>query len=73
MTPPSSGSAARSTLVAIIEFKWLLAGHGIHMHVEQLQNDPEYARRLLDRAAAAPSAVLREAAGRLRRSLGLGG
>jgi hypothetical protein len=59
-------------LVEIIELKWLLAGHGIHVHVEQLQSDPEYARRTLDRAAAVPNAALREVAARLRSCLNLG-
>jgi hypothetical protein len=43
----------------------------VHVHVERLQNDPEYARRTLDRAAATPNAALREAAARLRLCLGL--
>ena len=58
-------------LVEIIELKWLLAGHGIHVHVEQLQTDPEYARRTLDRAAAVPNTALHEVAARLRLGLGL--
>ena len=73
MNPPPDGRPARNCLVAIIELKWLITGHGIPVHVEQLQNDPEYARRLLDRAAATPNAALREAAARLRVSLGLAG
>jgi hypothetical protein len=64
------GETAAQFLVEIIELKWLLSGHGIHLHVEQLQADPEYARRTLDRAAATPNAALREAAERLRRELG---
>lgn len=67
----SNQSAAESCLVGIIELKWLLAGHGVHIHVERLQNDREYARRTLDGAAAAPNAALREAAARLRVGLGL--
>lgn len=65
------GQASRNCLVEIIELKWLLTGHGVHVHVERLQNDPEYARRTLDRAAAVPNAALREAAARLRLCLGL--
>ena len=61
--------APSAHLVEIVELKWLLRGHGIHVHVERLQSDPEYARRTLDAAAAAPSAALREAAARLRRCL----
>lgn len=53
-------------LVEIIELKWLLRGHGVHVHVERLQSDPEYARETLDVAAAMPNAALRCAAERLR-------
>lgn len=53
-------------LVEIIELKWLLRGHGIHVHVERLQSDPEYARQTLEVAAAVPNAALRMAAERLR-------
>jgi hypothetical protein len=56
-------------LVEIIELKWLLRGHGIHVHVERLQSDPEYARETLDAAVAMPNAALRAAAERLRLSL----
>jgi predicted metal-dependent phosphoesterase TrpH len=59
-------------LVEIIELKWLLAGQGIHVHVERLQNDSAYARETLERAAESPSAALRETATRLRLRLGLG-
>jgi hypothetical protein len=62
---------AAACLVAIIELKWLLAGHGVHIHVERLQHDREYARHTLDRAETVPSTALREAALRLRRCLGL--
>jgi len=56
-------------LVEIIELKWLLAGEGIHIHVERLQKDPDYARRALDEAAASASPALRAAALRLRSRL----
>ncbi len=67
----SGTSAASCFLIEIIELKWLLAGHGVRLHVERLQNDVEYARRTLDDAAAAPNASLREAAARLRGCMGL--
>ena len=67
MNPLQATQPTTSCLVEIIELKWLLAGHGVHVHVERLQNDAEYARRTLDRAAATPNAALREAAVRLRR------
>jgi len=72
MNPVTTVTPRASCLVEIIELKWLLTGHGIHVHVERLQNDPEYARHTLDRAAAVPNAALREAATRLRELLGLG-
>jgi hypothetical protein len=53
-------------LVEIIELKWLLAGHGVRVHVEQIQTDREYARRTLSCAEAASNPALREAAARLR-------
>jgi hypothetical protein len=56
-------------LVEIVELKWLLAGEGVHVHVERLQSDPEYARRILDVAAASSNPALRVAAERVRRGL----
>ena len=73
MNPHISGNASAACLVQIVELKWLLRGHGIHVHVERLQADPEYARHMLDCAAAAPNAALRQAAARLRNHLGLDG
>ncbi len=58
-------------LVEIIELKWLLTGHGMNVHVEQLQTDREYARDLLDRAAAIPNRALQDAADRVRACLRL--
>lgn len=57
-------------LVEIIELKWLLSGHGVPVHVERLQSDPEYARATLARAAELPSAVVRKCAERVRECLG---
>lgn len=71
MNTAITGTKATSCLVEIIELKWLLTGHGVHVHVERLQTDMEYARRTLDRADATPNSALREAAARLRQCLGL--
>ncbi len=71
MPPLVSTDTDSVTLVEIIELKWLLAGQGVHLHVERLQSDPEYARQTLDRADASPSAALRDTAARLRQRLGL--
>ena len=62
--PP--GGCSVWPLVEIIELKWLLAGEGIHIHVERLQNDPAYACRALDTAAASANPALRATALRLR-------
>ena len=64
--------AASLCLVEIIELKWLLAGHGVHVHVERLQNDPKYAREVLAQAAGASGGALRETALRVHACLGLG-
>ena len=59
-------------LVDIIDFKWLLASDGLHVHVERLQTDPVYLRECLAKAAASPRDAVRAAALRLRTQLGLG-
>lgn len=64
--PPSSPS-----LVEIVEMKWLLAGEGLHLHVERLGTDAGYARSALDRAEASANPALRAVARRVRVSLGL--
>lgn len=58
-------------LVEIVELKWLLAGMGLRLHVERLQSDPEYARRILEVAQASKNEALRKAAARVRRRLAL--
>jgi hypothetical protein len=63
-------SADSGCLLEIIELKWLLARHGLRIHVEQWLHDPEYARRTLDCAAATANPVLCEVAARLRGHLG---
>ena len=57
------------SLVEVIQFKWLLAGEGVYLHVERLMSDPAYAQRALEHAAASESPTLRAAAARLRLSL----
>jgi len=53
-------------LVDIIQLKWLLAGVGIHIHVERLMNDPGYALDALAAAEQCDSPAARTAAARLR-------
>jgi hypothetical protein len=68
----ATSPASAGCLVEIIELKWLMAGHGVRIHVEQLQQDAEYARRTLDHAASLPNPALRETASRVRSCMGLG-
>jgi hypothetical protein len=58
-------------LVDIIDLKWLLAGEGLHLHVERLQKDPIYARGILCAAAESRNPALCAAAERLRKLLGI--
>jgi hypothetical protein len=58
-------------LIEIIDLKWLLAGEGVHLHVERLQRDPAYARTILDTAAGSRNAALPAVAAKVRRLLGL--
>ena len=71
LSPPESDPTVLP-LVKIIELKWLLAGEGIHIHVERLQKDAAYARRALDEAAASASPALRAVALNLRSRLSTG-
>ncbi|MCY7315858.1 MAG: hypothetical protein LH480_09615 [Rubrivivax sp.] len=65
-SPPVESFAEALPLVEIIELKWLLAGLGVRLHVERLQQDPAYVRRALEAAAASPSVVVRKVALRLQ-------
>lgn len=58
-------------LVDIIDFKWLMAHDGVHVHVEKLQTDRVYALEVLAKAACSPHEALRLAAKRLSAQLGL--
>jgi len=59
---PTTGTKTMA-LVEIVELKWLLAGMGLRLHVERLQSDPEYARRVLEVAQDSKNEALRKAAG----------
>lgn len=56
-------------LVDVVELKWLLAGQGVHVHVERLQHDPDYAAATLHRADTCGEPAARAVALRLRRLL----
>lgn len=65
----TDGESRFLSLVDVIDLKWLLAREGVHLHVEKLQADAAYARRLLECAAASPNAALRAAAQKVTRQL----
>ena len=56
-------------LVDIVHLKWLLAGEGLHVHVERLQSDPSYASECLSAAERSANATVRKAASTLRARL----
>lgn len=58
-------------LVDIIDFKWLMAGAGLDVHVERMQADPDYACDCLARGAASKVRLLHDTALRLARALGV--
>lgn len=71
MNAASLSEQATLDLVAVVELKWMLAGEGVHVHVERLQADADYARQLLSRADRSSNAAVRGLAQRVRRQLGL--
>ena len=71
MNAVTSPESRALSLVEIIDFKWLMAGDGHHVHVEHLQADREYARSCLVLAAASRIAALRDTAVRLALAMGL--
>ena len=53
-------------LVDIVDLKWMLAGEGLHVHVERLQTDPTYATECLRIAERSRNPTLRHLAASLR-------
>ena len=49
-------------LVVIIDFKWLMAGEGVRVHVERLQGDRDYATLCLEQGAQSHIPALRDCA-----------
>jgi hypothetical protein len=56
-------------LVDIVDLKWMLAGEGLHVHVEKLQADPGYARECLLAAERSGNPTLRQVAASMRARL----
>lgn len=71
MNATSVGEQASLDLVAVVELKWMLAGEGVHVHVERLQSDADYARQILATADRSANAAVRSVAQRVRRQMGL--
>lgn len=71
MNVAASSEERALSLVEIIDFKWLMAGDGHHVHVEHLQTDRDYACRCLTVAAASRIGALRDTARRLACTLGI--
>lgn len=72
MTPMNASSASEHgvlQLVDIVELKWMLAGEGMHVHVERLQSDRDYACRCLRAAEGSRNPALRQVAAKLRTRL----
>lgn len=64
--------APHTSLVDIIDFKWLMAGIGHKVHVERLQADRDYASACLHCGASSRVPALRAASRRLARHMGIG-
>lgn len=58
-------------LLLIVDFKWLMAHEGHRVHVERLQQEPDYASRCLSLALQSKGSTLQAAARRLALVLGL--
>jgi hypothetical protein len=69
MTTNTLTEPAVLRLVDIVRLKWMLAGEGLHVHVERLQNDPGYAHECLCAAERSGNPTLRRVAAGLRNRL----
>jgi hypothetical protein len=67
LSPLSQKNALQ--LVDIVDLKWMLAGEGLHVHVERLQSDPGYAHECLLAAERSRNPTLRGIAAGLRARL----
>jgi hypothetical protein len=69
MTVHDPVPASELNLLAVIDFKWLMAGDGHRIHVERLQADREYASACLALGAASGIVALRDSTRRLANAL----
>ena len=61
----AAGTESRMSLLAAVDFKWLMSGHGWWVDSARFHADPFYADTLLGLAMASPSSALQECAARL--------
>ena len=66
-----SGGNSRVSLLAAVDFKWLMTGHGWWVDSARFHDDLSYATTLLGLAMASPSSALRECAARLLAQMGV--
>ncbi|MDT7833811.1 hypothetical protein [Aquabacterium sp. OR-4] len=71
MTVLTPAQAKGLPLVDIIDFKWLMAGAGLDVHVERMQADRLYAGECLARGACSRVRLLRDTSQRLADALGI--
>ncbi len=67
---PAPGPNSRVSLLAAVDFKWLMTGHGWWVDSARFHDDPSYAATLLGLAMASPSSALRDCAARLLAQMG---
>ena len=67
----TSGVSARVSLLAAVDFKWLMTGQGWWVDSARFHDDPSYAATLLGLAMASSSSALQECAARLLAQLGV--
>ena len=74
MPPPGEAALdadARAALLAEVDFKWLMTGHGWWIDAARFHCDPSYAADLLRLAMASPSFALRDCAAFLQAQTGV--
>jgi hypothetical protein len=59
-----------ASLLAEVDFKWLMAGQGWWIDPSRFHSDPSYATRFLRLAMASPSFTLRDCAASLQALIG---
>ncbi len=67
---PAPDASWGVSLLAAVDFKWLMTGHGWWVDSARFHADPSYAATLLGLAMASPSSALRECAARLMAQMG---